>query len=374
MRTKKLAQKHGLDAKVVDFADADMAVLSKAKNLMVFASTWGEGDPPAPRRRLLHRADGRRRPAHRGRALCRARAGRHGVCAVLRHRQGDRRAPRGAGRQARLRPRRSRSRLCQAGGRVDREGPHRAGAGRAPPAPPRSCMSTSRAARMQPTTTTSRNSPPRTRSPARSPRWSTSTARGSTRETWHVEIAAEAPGFSYLPGDAIGIVPENDPDLAAGAGRGRRPRCGRRRRAEAARALRRDDAVARRSSKPTPSSRGARMSRTSPSRRRSPSSPRTASSSTCSSAIPRSSPPISCSACCVRCRAGSTPSPRVPRRTRARRICWSAPCAGSHTARSATASPRPTSPTAARSAIRRASTSSRTAISACPRTATARSS
>ena len=37
---------------------------------------------------------------------------------------------------------------------------------------------------------------------------------GSTRETWHVEIAAEAPGFSYLPGDAIGIVPENDPQIA----------------------------------------------------------------------------------------------------------------------------------------------------------------
>ncbi len=47
MRTKKLAQKHGLDARIVDFADADMSVLSKAKNLMVFASTWGEGDPPS---------------------------------------------------------------------------------------------------------------------------------------------------------------------------------------------------------------------------------------------------------------------------------------------------------------------------------------
>ena len=47
MRTKKLAQKHGLDAKIVDFADADFAVLSKAKNIIVFASTWGEGDPPS---------------------------------------------------------------------------------------------------------------------------------------------------------------------------------------------------------------------------------------------------------------------------------------------------------------------------------------
>jgi sulfite reductase (NADPH) flavoprotein alpha-component len=38
---------------------------------------------------------------------------------------------------------------------------------------------------------------------------------GSTRETWHVELATEAPGFAYQPGAAIGILPENDPALAA---------------------------------------------------------------------------------------------------------------------------------------------------------------
>jgi sulfite reductase (NADPH) flavoprotein alpha-component len=38
---------------------------------------------------------------------------------------------------------------------------------------------------------------------------------GSTRETWHVELATEAPGFAYQPGAAIGILPENDPKLAA---------------------------------------------------------------------------------------------------------------------------------------------------------------
>ena len=37
---------------------------------------------------------------------------------------------------------------------------------------------------------------------------------GSTRETWHVELTADAPGFAYKPGDAIGILPENDPGLA----------------------------------------------------------------------------------------------------------------------------------------------------------------
>lgn len=38
---------------------------------------------------------------------------------------------------------------------------------------------------------------------------------GSSGETWHVELATDAPGWSYTPGDAIGVVPENDPALVA---------------------------------------------------------------------------------------------------------------------------------------------------------------
>ena len=36
---------------------------------------------------------------------------------------------------------------------------------------------------------------------------------GSTRETWHAEFAFDTPAFSYQPGDAIGLLPENDPVL-----------------------------------------------------------------------------------------------------------------------------------------------------------------
>ena len=36
---------------------------------------------------------------------------------------------------------------------------------------------------------------------------------GSTRETWHVELAFDEPRFTYLPGDAIGVMPENDQEL-----------------------------------------------------------------------------------------------------------------------------------------------------------------
>ncbi len=43
---KKRAGKQGFAAKLVDFADVTAADLAKAKNLMIVASTWGEGDPP----------------------------------------------------------------------------------------------------------------------------------------------------------------------------------------------------------------------------------------------------------------------------------------------------------------------------------------
>ena len=37
--------------------------------------------------------------------------------------------------------------------------------------------------------------------------------RGSTQETRHVELSLEGSGFSYEPGDCLGIYPENDPAL-----------------------------------------------------------------------------------------------------------------------------------------------------------------
>jgi sulfite reductase (NADPH) flavoprotein alpha-component len=39
------------------------------------------------------------------------------------------------------------------------------------------------------------------------------TGRGSTKETRHVELSLEDSGLSYQPGDALGVVPRNDPAL-----------------------------------------------------------------------------------------------------------------------------------------------------------------
>jgi sulfite reductase (NADPH) flavoprotein alpha-component len=39
------------------------------------------------------------------------------------------------------------------------------------------------------------------------------TGRGSTKETRHVEVSLEGSGLTYEPGDALGVVPQNDPEL-----------------------------------------------------------------------------------------------------------------------------------------------------------------
>jgi sulfite reductase (NADPH) flavoprotein alpha-component len=43
----KASRKLGFKPSVVDFADLELASLTKAKNLLVIAATWGEGEPPA---------------------------------------------------------------------------------------------------------------------------------------------------------------------------------------------------------------------------------------------------------------------------------------------------------------------------------------
>lgn len=46
MKAKKFASKQNFDARVYDMADADFDLLKKSKNLIAFVATHGEGDPP----------------------------------------------------------------------------------------------------------------------------------------------------------------------------------------------------------------------------------------------------------------------------------------------------------------------------------------
>ena len=46
MKARKAASKLGFDARVADMGEATLEQLAQAKNLVVIAATWGEGDPP----------------------------------------------------------------------------------------------------------------------------------------------------------------------------------------------------------------------------------------------------------------------------------------------------------------------------------------
>lgn len=212
LRTKKLAQKHGLDARVVDFADAELSVLTKAKNLMVFASTWGEGDPPSRAVDFYNALMGDGAPRLEGvrfavlalgdTAYAQFCATGKAIDARLEALGGTRAFDRidldlDYAKQAAEWTEKALGELApaEAGGtatvvHVDFKG----GAQHAEDEEPQFTADNPLTGEISSLINLN--------------------GTGSTRETWHVEIAAEAQGFSYLPGDAIGVVPENDPNLA----------------------------------------------------------------------------------------------------------------------------------------------------------------
>jgi sulfite reductase (NADPH) flavoprotein alpha-component len=211
MKAKKVAQKHGIDAKVYDMADADLALLTKAKNLIVYAATWGEGDPPSRAVDFYQ--------ALMGEAAPRLDGVRFSVLAL-----GDT----------------AYARFCQTGKNIDAR-LEALGATRAADRVDLDLDFAKQAAEWTEGTLAKF-------APADAPAGATVVhvdfsghgaadedyepqftaenpleaeisalinlnGTGSTRETWHVELASAEPGFTYTPGDAIGVLPENDPAL-----------------------------------------------------------------------------------------------------------------------------------------------------------------
>ncbi|MGZ5914177.1 MAG: diflavin oxidoreductase [Hyphomicrobium sp.] len=213
LKVKKLSQKHGLDARIYDMADADLSVLAKAKNLMVFVSTWGEGDPPGRAvdfyTALMSDAAPRLDKSLRFAVLALGDTAYAQFCAV--GRAIDARlealgATRAADRidldldfakKAAEWTEGALTKLAPAEVGVSATVVHVDFKGGAQPFDDEEpAFTAEHPLECEVAALINLN------------------GTGSTRETWHVEIAADAPGFSYAPGDAIGVPPENDPALA----------------------------------------------------------------------------------------------------------------------------------------------------------------
>jgi sulfite reductase (NADPH) flavoprotein alpha-component len=212
MRTKKLAQKHGLDAKIVDFADADFAVLSKAKNIIVFASTWGEGDPPSRAVDFYTSLMSDAAPRIEGvrfAVLALGDTAYAQFCAT--GKAIDQRLEALGGTRAFDRVDLDLDYAKQAAEWTEKALTELA---------PADASGTATVVHVDFKVGAQFADDDEPQFTAESPLTGEISAlvnlngTGSTRETWHVEIAADAPGFSYLPGDAIGVVPENNPNLA----------------------------------------------------------------------------------------------------------------------------------------------------------------
>ncbi|GAB0115695.1 diflavin oxidoreductase [Acidisoma sp. C75] len=214
-QARKAAQKAGFAARVADVADLPLAELARAENVLLIASTWGEGDPPQRAQDFM--------TALRAADAPRFEKTRFSVLAL-----GDR----------------AYVNFCQTGHEID-ERLAALGARRFAPlvecdvdfaAPAKSWIETTLKALQKETEadhavihvdfarqvpaeaaeSDEEGEPLYTRAnpfQAEIRELINLNGTGSSAETWHVELGLEGSGLAHLPGDALGIVPENDPRL-----------------------------------------------------------------------------------------------------------------------------------------------------------------
>lgn len=216
-KAKKAAAKLNCDAKIVDMGDTDVASLAKSKNLAVYVSTWGEGDPP-------------QRAVDFYKDLMSDHAPRF---------DGVKYAVLSLGDTAYVN-------FCETGKKIDARLTE-LGATRIHDridldldfAKAASAWTDALLEKFSPAVETPSatvvhvdfkgtavdDEPAEPLYTAEDPAEAEISAlvnlngSGSSRETYHVELAVEADGFRYEPGAAIGVLPENDPALAADVAR-----------------------------------------------------------------------------------------------------------------------------------------------------------
>lgn len=208
LKARKLAQRHGFDARVVDMADADPTVLAKAQNIVVFVATWGEGDPPQ-RAADFHAklmSDGAPRlEGLKFAVLSLGDTAYANFCSV------------GQTIDARLEALGAQ----RAADRIDLDLDFAKKAADwtertlTTLAPAEADAATVVHVDFRGTATDEPAFTPEAPLEAEITAAVNLNGTGSSSETWHIEMVTDAPGYSYEPGDAIGVIPENDAELAA---------------------------------------------------------------------------------------------------------------------------------------------------------------
>ncbi len=216
LKARKAAQKLGFDARVLDMADASLDKLAKVKNLIVIAATWGEGDPPqraADFTKALLADTAPRLEGVRFALLALGDTAYVNFCATGRIIDA-RLAALGATRIA--------DRV-----ELDLDFAKKAAAwtdatlATLAPAQDTTSLPSTTVVHVDFKAGTHVEDHDEPTFDAENPLAAEITeivdlnGTGSTAETWHVELATDAQGWSYAPGDAIGVIPGNDPDLVA---------------------------------------------------------------------------------------------------------------------------------------------------------------
>ena len=194
----------GLDAAVVDMGAYKLRRLKEEQDVLIIASTYGEGDPPQPASDFFEFVEGRKAPSLAG--------VRFGVLAL-----GDS----------------TYEKFCEAGKRLDRRF-EELGATRLLTRvdcdvdyddPAATWIADALALLALDRTKTPQSAAPalpepkqpafdkRNPFPARIIDNIVVTGRGSSKETRHIEISLEGSGLTYEPGDALGVAARNDPAL-----------------------------------------------------------------------------------------------------------------------------------------------------------------
>ena len=206
-QARKAATKLGFAPKVVDMADISMAQLAELENVLIIASTWGEGDPPQRAidfQDALMADDAPRLIKMRYAVLALGDRAYAQFCEVGK-RFDDRFAALGATRVA--------ERLdCD----LDYDSPATAWIDTAlpilrPADEPAADSAVIHVDFARPTV----DGPTRTKPFAAAvTEHARLTGSRSTSDTHHIELSLDGSGILYEPGDALGVVPWNDPALA----------------------------------------------------------------------------------------------------------------------------------------------------------------